>query len=66
MTTQLTTQILIAERNLTGAPDIDAAVRLYATGPKTSLRERFAGAIRSSANGGLRLANRIDPHYQPA
>ena len=68
MNTQLTTQILLAERMNTGNPYVDGTARLAAASAASdfSLRESFAKMLRSSAKGGLRLANRLDPSYQPA
>lgn len=67
MNTQLATQILIAERTVTGNPYVDSTTRLAAASAAGfSWRESFAGLIRSTAKGGLSLANRLDPTYQAA
>ena len=64
MTIQLIHQIQSAERGLTtGTLTTDPR---FTPSSRRSLREAGARLIRSSANQGLRLADRIDPHCQPA
>jgi hypothetical protein len=64
MTIQLMNQIQSAERGLTTETlATDPRFTPYA---RVSFREASARLIRSSANQGLRLADRLDPHCQPA
>jgi hypothetical protein len=63
MTIALMNQIQSAEYGIATTPSRDAR---FVPAARFSLREASARLIRSSANHGLRLANRIDPHYQPA
>jgi hypothetical protein len=63
MTVSLITQIELAERGLEEFYTIDPR---FVPAERTSLREWFARAIRTSARSSLRLADRIDPVCQPA
>ncbi|MGC3993964.1 MAG: hypothetical protein QM779_07660 [Propionicimonas sp.] len=66
MTTALANQITLAERNMTGAPDLDAAIRLYALDPMPALRELLAHLLPSGGKTTSRHADHVDPTYQPA
>lgn len=64
MTIALMNQIQSAEYGLTRTePSTDPR---FVPAARFSLREASARLIRSSANHGLQLANRIDPNCQPA
>lgn len=62
MTIQLTTQILLAERDLTAAVPEGRYEAATQAGP----RELSARALRASAGFGLRLADRLEQHYRLA
>jgi hypothetical protein len=64
MTIQLATQIQSAERAL-GTTTAVTDPR-FVPDERFSLREASARFIRSSANSGLRLADRLDPACHPA
>ncbi len=64
MTIQLIHQIQSAERGFT--TDTFTTDPRFTPSSRPSLREAGARLIRSSANQGLRLADRLDPHCQPA
>lgn len=64
MTLQLTTPIVIAERDLRAATTTHEG-RFVPTA-HTTVRGFGARAIRSSAKLGLRLADRVDPGYRYA
>lgn len=64
MIVQLMHQIQSAERGLT--TENLATDPRFVPHARVSLREASARLIRSSATQGLRLADRIDPHCQPA
>lgn len=63
MTLSLIHQIELAER---GLAEFDVIDPRFVPDERTSLRESFAKAIRSSARSGLRLADRLDPACQAA
>jgi hypothetical protein len=65
MTIQLIHQIQSAERGFT-TDTLTTTDPRFTPSSRSSLREAGARLIRSSANQGLRLADRIDPHCQPA
>jgi hypothetical protein len=64
MTIQLTTQILVAERDLRPVMSNQDA-RFVPTSP-AAIRTWGARLIRASAEFGLRVADRIDPGYRYA
>jgi hypothetical protein len=64
MTISLMHQIQLAERELTTI-EASADPRFVADAPN-GVRELGARLLRTTANQGLRLANRLDPEYQYA
>ncbi len=64
MTINLAQQIIAAER-ATGVSDVDTA-RLVAGEPRFSLRRLTSQVLRSSAQLGLRFADRLDPELELA
>ncbi|PKQ24359.1 MAG: hypothetical protein CVT65_03230 [Actinobacteria bacterium HGW-Actinobacteria-5] len=64
MTIPLMNQIQSAEYGLN--PVDRTADPRFVPAPRLSLRTSGARLIRSSANQGLRLADRLEGHYQPA